>query len=175
MDGRETGLSERLPRRIRGYDAGATEALVRQISAKQREAERECVVMREQVTRLEAALARCRQRERAVSEALMAASTHATAIEDNARREAEAVLSKARAEAEKRTERVDRIEREREEAERNLAQLRLVQRKVQTGLAEFLSQAVEELRSEQEALDQPTTGADNNVLEEANVEPESVT
>ena len=66
---------------------------------------------------LEADLARVRQR---VSKALIAATTHARAIHDRAQREAEVILRKARAEADKWTEKADRIDRERDEAEREL-------------------------------------------------------
>ena len=106
-----------LHRRLRGYDVAATDALIDELSAGRRRLESECVVLRQQVASLEADLARVRQR---VSKALIAATTHAQAIHDRAQREAEVILRKARAEADKWTEEADRIDREWDEAEREL-------------------------------------------------------
>lgn len=102
-----------LPRRLRGYDVGATDALIDELSAGRQRLESECVVLRQQVASLEADLDRVRQR---VSKALIAATTHAQAVHDRAQREAEVILRKARAEADKRTEEADRIDRERNDA-----------------------------------------------------------
>lgn len=106
-----------LPRRLRGYDVEATDALIDELSAGRRRLESECVVLRQQVANLEADLDHVRQR---VSKALIAATTHAQAVHDRAQREAEMILRKARAEADKRTEEADRIDRDWAEAEREL-------------------------------------------------------
>ena len=106
-----------LPRRLRGYDVEATDALIDELSAGRRRLESECVVLRQQVANLEADLDHVRQR---VSKALIAATTHAQAVHDRAQREAKMILRKARAEADKRTEEADRIDRDWDEAEREL-------------------------------------------------------
>lgn len=106
-----------LPRRLRGYDVEATDALIDELSAGRRRLESECVVLRQQVANLEAALDRVRQR---VSKALIAASTHARVVHDRAQQEAELILRRARAQADKLTEGVGRIDREWDEAEPEL-------------------------------------------------------
>jgi cell division septum initiation protein DivIVA len=142
---------ESLPRRRRGYDVAATDALIEHLTAGRLELERECARLRLRVAGLETELSRVREREQLVSKALSAATAQATTIRENARREAEAVLSKAQAESKRRAERADRLERQRGEAERELERLRHLQRTVRTGLTDFLTQAVERLRSEQGA------------------------
>jgi hypothetical protein len=96
-----------LPRRLRGYDVGATDALLDEVSAARRRLESECVDLRRQVVNLEADLDRVRKR---VSKALIAASTHARAVHDRAQREAEEILRKARDEADELTDEADRID-----------------------------------------------------------------
>jgi cell division septum initiation protein DivIVA len=155
--GREPNMSVSLARRMRGYDVDATDALIRDLSAKNDtlrrrndELEGECATLRDRVTRLEAEVARNREREKQVSRALTAAQAHAAEVKDSARREAETVLGKARAESERRAEKAERLDREREKAERELERLRRIQQAVQTGLTGFLTEAIEQLRSDDE-------------------------
>ena len=107
---RSSGASHApLPRGLRGYDVEATDALIDELSAGRRWLESECVVLRQQAANLEADLDHVRQR---VTKALIAATTHAQAVHDRAQREAKMILRKARAQADKRTEESDRIDRE---------------------------------------------------------------
>jgi len=145
----EAPSRESLPRVRRGYDVAATDALIEHLTAGRLELERECASLRLRVAGLETELSRVREREQLVSKALSAATAHATTIRENARREAEDVLSKAHAESRRRVERAGRFERQRGEAERELERLRRLQRTVRTGLTDFLTQAVERLRAEQ--------------------------
>ena len=102
--------------------------------------------LREDVAQLEDAFARLRQQEALISKTLLAATSHATTIREEARRQAELTLRKARAELEKQTALADRVERERADAERELTRLRELAQKMQSGLASFLTQTLEQLR-----------------------------
>jgi vacuolar-type H+-ATPase subunit H len=101
------------------------------------------------VARLEAELAKRRDREQSVTNALIAAKQHADAIVADARRDAEEILSNAQAGAEQRDD-LERLEREREEAQHEVDRLQRIQRDVHAGLTTFLLQAVELVQSDEE-------------------------
>jgi hypothetical protein len=77
----------------------------------------------------------------------MSAMNHAIAIRENARREAELTLRKARAEAEKLK---IGAERERDDAQRELLRLRRITEQMRSGLSALLTSKMEELRLETE-------------------------
>jgi cell division septum initiation protein DivIVA len=139
------------PLRIRGYDVAATDALIEQLIEDRRELDDECAALRHQLSGMESELVRVREREQFVSKALTAATSRASAIKDSARREAETILSKARAESEWRMERAGLMEHKREEAERELERLLQLQHAVRAGLTSFLTEAVAQLRSNGES------------------------
>ena len=146
----DVNLIGRLPRSLRGYDRAATGALFGEVASKQAELERECASLREQVTRLEGDLAHNRAQEQLVAKTLIAATSHATVIKEDARREAEEILSKAREEFDRRAARAERAERERVQAEHQLLRMRRLAQEMQTGLAGFLTRALDQLRPQEE-------------------------
>ena len=148
--GSEVNLIGRLPRSLRGYDRAATDALLKELTAKQAELEGECTSLREQVAQLESDLAHHRAQEQLVAKTLIAATSHATVIKEDARREAEEILSKAREEFDRRAERAERAERERVQAEHQLLRMRRLAQEMQNGLAGFLTRALDQLRPQEE-------------------------
>jgi len=104
--------------------------------------------LRREIERLQAELSRYRETEQLLVKTLASATTHATAIRESARRDAELALRKARVEAQKR-EAV--AERERNDAERELLRLRRLTEQMRKGLSGFLTAKLEELHVEPEA------------------------
>jgi hypothetical protein len=103
--------------------------------------------LREQIERLERELERHRLQERLLAKTLLSATSHAAAIRENARREAELTLRKARAEGEKLKA---AAARERDDAKREFLRLHRITEQMRTGLSAFLAGKVEELRLETE-------------------------
>jgi cell division septum initiation protein DivIVA len=99
------------------------------------------------IEKLEADLSRFREKEQLLVSTLVLATSHATAIRENARRDAELILRKARAEAEKRKA---AVERARSDAERELLRLRRITEQTRRGLSGFLTEKLEELHLEAE-------------------------
>jgi cell division septum initiation protein DivIVA len=97
---------------------------------------------------------------------LLSASNHVKAIKEDARREAEVTLRKARAVAERRTALAEQMERDREAAERELARLRALAQEMQAGLAGFLTTTLEQLQIEPQdrAPEPPPSGGVHEVL-----------
>jgi cell division septum initiation protein DivIVA len=110
--------------------------------------------LRVRIDELEGELEHYREHEELVIKTLISATSHATAIRESARREAELTLRKARAEAEKRKM---GVERERDDARNELLRLRRITEQMRSGLSEFLTAKVEELRLESEE-DVPGSG-----------------
>ena len=142
--------AERLPGRLRGYDRAATDALLREFEKKHAELERDCGSLRAQLAQLEEELSRLRAQEELVAKTLLEATSHAAAIEEDARREAEEILAKAREEFDRRAERAERAERERVQAEHQLLRMRRLAQEMQSGLAGFLTRALDQLRPQEE-------------------------
>jgi cell division initiation protein len=115
--------------------------------------------LRRRIDQLEAELERYREQEQLVGKALLSATSHATAIRESARREAELTLRKARAEAEKRK---IGVEQERDDARRELLRLRRITEQMRRGLSAFLTAKVEELRLETEE-EPPASGQDQEL------------
>jgi cell division septum initiation protein DivIVA len=115
--------------------------------------------LRGRIDELERELERYREHEQLVVKTLLSATTHATAIRESARREAELTLRKARAEAEKRK---TGAERERDDARNELLRLRRITEQMRRGLSAFLTAKVEELRLE---IDEevPSSGQDQEL------------
>jgi cell division septum initiation protein DivIVA len=102
---------------------------------------------RQRIDQLEAELERYRSQEQLLAKTLVSATSHATAIRESARREAELALRKARTEAERLK---SGAARERDEARRETIRLRRVTEQMRSGLSAFLTEKVEELRLETE-------------------------
>jgi hypothetical protein len=88
-----------------------------------------------------------RSHEQLLAKTITSAMSHAIAIRENARREAELTLRKARAEAEKLK---GGAERERDDAQRELLRLRRITEQMRSGLSALLTSKMEELRLETE-------------------------
>jgi cell division septum initiation protein DivIVA len=99
------------------------------------------------IEELEADVSRYREKEQLLVNTLVSATSHATAMRESARREAELILRKARAEAQKRKA---AVERARGDAERELLRLRRVTEQMRRGLSGFLTEKLEELQLEVE-------------------------
>jgi uncharacterized membrane protein YqiK len=93
----------------------------------------------------ETELERYRNQEQLIVDTLSLATRHAAAIHENARRDAELTLRKARIEA---AERNGTAELERDHAMAELLRLRRITERMRSGLSEFLASTVEELRRE---------------------------
>ena len=142
--------SSRLPRSLNGYARAATDKLVAELATRIAELEGECAKLREQAVGLESELARHRQQEELVSKTLLEATSHATTIREKAREEAELFLRKARDQLGEHAAEMKRAERERADAEHELARVRQLAHETQQGLAGFLTQTLEQLRPEPE-------------------------
>ena len=97
------------------------------------------------IDQLEVELERHRSQEQLIAKTLVSATSYGTVIRENARREAELALHKARAEAERLKA---RAVRERDDARRELLRLRRTTEQMRNGLSEFLTAKVEELEVE---------------------------
>ena len=103
--------------------------------------------LRGRIDQLEGELERHRSQEQLLVKTLLSATSHATAIRESARQEAEVTLRKARIEAE---ELKAGAIRERDDARRELMRLRRITEQMRSGLSAFLTEKVEELRLETE-------------------------
>jgi cell division septum initiation protein DivIVA len=97
------------------------------------------------IDQLEVELERYRSQEQLLAKTLVSATSYGTVIRENARREAELALRKARGEAERLKV---RAERERDDARRELLRLRRITEQMRNGLSEFLMAKVDELQVE---------------------------
>jgi len=97
------------------------------------------------IDQLEGELERHRSEEQLIAKTLVSATSYGTVIRENARRDAELALRKARAEAERLKA---RALRERDDARRELLRLRRITEQMRNGLSEFLTAKVEELEVE---------------------------
>jgi cell division initiation protein len=103
--------------------------------------------LRREIERLQAELSRYRETEQLLVKTLASATNHAIAIRESARREAELVLRKARAEAQTREA---AAERKKNGAERELLRLRRLTEQMRRGLSGFLTAKLEELQVDSE-------------------------
>jgi hypothetical protein len=99
------------------------------------------------IEKLEADLSRFREKEQLLVSTLVSATSHATAIRESARQDAERILRKAAAKAQKKKAAVQRARRD---EERELLRLRRITEQMRTGLASFLTGKLEELHLEAE-------------------------
>jgi hypothetical protein len=100
---------------------------------------------------VEAELSWHRIREELLNRSVASASAFAKAAREEARREAELTLRKARAAAAKQAALAHQIERDRATAERELERVRGLAQEMQAGLADFLTTRLEQLHPEPEA------------------------
>jgi uncharacterized membrane protein YqiK len=128
--------------------------------------------LRERVDQLEGELERHREHEQLVVKTLLSATSHATAIRESARRDAEITLRKARAEAEKRRA---SFEREQDAARSELLRLRRITEQMRNGLAAFLTVKMEELRLETEEEAPAVHDAELEAALRRGLEPQSET
>ena len=142
--------AERLPRSMRGYDRSATDALLRELGAKQAELERDCASLRAQVAQLEDELVQHRTQEQLIAKTLVEATNRAAEIEENARREADVLLEKTHEDLRLRTERAEQLERDRAHAESQVLRMRRLAQEMQSGLAGFLTRTIDQLRPQEE-------------------------
>jgi cell division septum initiation protein DivIVA len=126
--------------------------------------------LRERVYQLEGELERHREREQLVVKTLLSATSHANAIRESARRDAELTLRKARGEAEKRRA---SFEREQADARRELLRLRGITEQMRKGLAAFLTAKMEELRLETEEEPSASHDAELEAALRSGIEPQS--
>jgi hypothetical protein len=163
--GNRPGVLAGLPRRTRGYDCDTTDQLLFELAAEQAELEREFGQLRAHAARLEADLARQRQQEQLLSRTLISATRFAMTIREEARREAEQILQKARAEGVERTATAERVEQDLEKAERELRRLRQITQEMRSGLSTFLSDTLTQLGPEaREAVDPSPTDSVQGAL-----------
>jgi cell division septum initiation protein DivIVA len=101
--------------------------------------------LRRRIEELETELDRYRNQEQLMVDTLLLATRHAAAIRENARREAELTLRKARIEA---SDRKGTAELERDHAMAELLRLRRITERMRSGLSTFLASTVDELRRE---------------------------
>lgn len=101
--------------------------------------------LRRRIEELEAELNWYREQEQLVVDTLLLATRHATAIRENARRDAEVALRAARIEA---AERKRSAELERDHAMAELLRLRRITERMRSGLSTFLTATVDDLRRE---------------------------
>jgi len=134
-------------RRLRCQMVGSTISAVSDYQQTTRRSTGDWDELRRRIAQLEGELEQHREHEELVTKTLISATSHATAIRESARREAELTLRKARAEAEKR---MTGVERERDDARNELLRLRRITEQMRRGLSEFLTAKVEELRLEGE-------------------------
>jgi cell division septum initiation protein DivIVA len=141
---------------MRGYDCAATDELLAELAANHAEFERERLRLRDRTARLEAELERYRRRDEVLNKSLLAASTQAMSIREEARREAALVLRKARAKAAKHAKRSERVEREQAAAEQELQRVRALTREIHKGLASLLTETLEHLGSGEAHIGKPS-------------------
>jgi cell division septum initiation protein DivIVA len=146
----EESLSGGLSSSAQGDEDAPAEPLLGQPVASQPELEHENAKLREQIAELEAELARHRAQEQLLGTTLLSATSHAMTIREEARRDAELTLRKARAAAERRTALAEQVDRDRAAAERELERLRRLAQEMQAGLADFLTNTLEQLQTEPE-------------------------
>lgn len=101
--------------------------------------------LRRRIEELETELDRYRSQEQLMVDTLLLATRHAAAIRENARREAELTLRKARIEA---SDRKGTAELERDHAMAELIRLRRITERMRSGLSTFLASTVDELQRE---------------------------
>jgi cell division septum initiation protein DivIVA len=120
-----------LPTSVRGYDRAATDRLLQTVADDYETIWLERKELREQVERLEAEIAQLHERERLVGEVLVTAERAASETRATAEREAEELVGGARA--------------ERDQLEAIIAHLRGLVERVQSELATFLNDALQQL------------------------------
>ena len=109
--------------------------------------------LRARVLRLEAEVAGYRAQEQLLAKTLLAATRFAMTTREEARREAELILRKARSQALKRVESLDQ---ERGQAQHELLRLHRITDRTRAGLSTLLTATLEQLRLEAE-YDAPTS------------------
>ncbi len=135
----------KLPRRPLGYGRGAVEALLADVVASYEDVWRERADAREEIDRLETELARYRELEVLLRNALVSAERTADELRAQARREADVILEEARAKA---REVVSAAEGERERVRAEIRRLKGLEADVRREYRAFLMAALDRLEGE---------------------------
>jgi len=147
--------SSSLPRRMSGYDRGATERLFEKVASSYEQLWLECSQLREQMSAFAAEVDRFEEEKRLLASALVEVKQSTAAITEDARQEAEAMLRKARQKADEtiaraeqaahaRAERaVSEAKQERGGLEEEIARLRAFAAETHRELSSFLLTALD--------------------------------
>jgi cell division septum initiation protein DivIVA len=135
-------LASRLPRTRRGYDPSATDLLLATLVAENAELAQECLRLQEQIASLEVNAVP----DTLVGKAMLAATSFAMRIREEARREAELTLRNASSRAAGDRAALEQLARDREDAERELVRLQQLTRETRSRLTTFLTSTLHELR-----------------------------
>jgi cell division septum initiation protein DivIVA len=149
-------LASRLPRTRRGYDLSATDLLLATLLDERAKLAEECDRLQEHIASLEGDeelqppdVDHQPRDDELVGRTLLAATSFAMKVREEARREAALILRNASSRAAEGRIGMERVRREREAAEQELLRLRQLTQEMQAGLAGFLASTLRELRSGQ--------------------------
>jgi cell division initiation protein len=146
----------KLGRRAFGYDRKATQDLLAQIVTSFEQVWRERADLRDELEELESELARQKEVEGALRNTLLSAERMADDVRSQARREAEVIVSEARATA---RDMVSGAEGERERIQAEIRRLRTLEVDVRADYRAFLVSALDRLESDTEARGAPGQAA----------------
>jgi len=146
----------KLPRAVAGYRRRAVDSLLEEIRLSYEEVWRERADARDEIDRLEAELARYKEVDVLLRNALVSAERSADELRAQAHREADIIVDEARAKA---RALASGAEAERERVHAEIRRLRALEAEVQAELRAFLAAALERLDGETEGRDAPEQAA----------------
>jgi cell division initiation protein len=146
----------KLPRALAGYRRRPVDALLEDIRVSYENVWRERADAREEIERLEAELARYRELEVLLRNALVSAERSADELRVQARREADVILEEARVRA---REIASEAEAERERVRADIRRLRTVEADVRRDYRAFLAAALERLEGDADEPQAPEQAA----------------
>jgi cell division initiation protein len=146
----------KLPRALAGYRRRTVDNLLEEIRSSYEEVWRERADARDEIDRLEAELARYKEVEALLRNALVSAERSADEMRAQAHREADVIVDEARVKAREVASGAE-VERERVRAE--IRRLQALEADVRAELRAFLAAALERLDGETEGRDAPEQAA----------------
>jgi cell division initiation protein len=146
----------RLPRALAGYRRRAVDALLEEIRESYEDVWRERADGREEIERLESELARYKELETLLRDALVSAERSADELRAQARREADVIVGEARVRA---REIVSAGEAERERVRAEIRRLRALEADVRRDYRAFLVAALDRLEADAEDRQAPEQAA----------------
>jgi cell division initiation protein len=146
----------KLPRALAGYRRGAVDMLLEEIRLSYEDVWRDRADARDEIERLEAELARYRELETLLRNALVSAERSADELRAQARREADTILEEARVAA---REIANAAEAERERVRAEIRRLRAVEGDVRREYRTFLVAALDRLEGEAGERETPEQAA----------------